>query len=391
MDRFAFLSSVPCLIPLPSTVWPPEGDNSSVLLEDSPFSSRAFQLSIESILPTTAGTAVAEQGGNKPSSTDVCRPMFFAKTGNCADPAMTPVQMCTVTEKSGGSTVYLRVEMKVYVIDLQSVRIQTVSEQYHDADGDDDDCSHRKRPCRPTCLLLDFQRRCPVRFRIFRNDLGDVRDDRGTLDAVCKTLKDLGPFLAPVHDPIDEDANNSSSPSRHSTAGSSATMSDINPSSPNLLNASSNSKKRRPLSEEECVARVQRKTKASMDCHQRLATLHQVLQMPASSLPTNEDEFASTNSLGPLLTKVAELQATSFVTGAEMDLFQSHLDCIHQEQQVGMDAVLGKFFPAPRQRVPPPQPALSGAQAAEALREYLTKHKKITEERHKLLLLPRRG
>jgi len=143
MDRTAFLSSLPFLIPLQFPAWPPSSaagsSSSKVVLGDHSYGS--FQLSLE-CHGKPAFFAVSSHK-QQDSSKNYSRAVG-------GDPALTPIELVIAEETTSSngapeeadvvssSSVYLRVEGHVYAMQLPPA-IEMVPETYQDDDDDGED------------------------------------------------------------------------------------------------------------------------------------------------------------------------------------------------------------------------------------------------------------
>jgi len=407
MDRSAFLGSLPFLIPLQSTSWPPAQQSNKILLGDDSYSSTFF-LSIEPVQTRT----------NDNSNTNTtARPAFFAVTQQNQDPSLAPIQIAVAefndsgldssptaakddysmsSGRNTGAVVYMRVENAVYAMDLKQLCDIRVAPEIYERDDDDegdDDAYSRRKVSRPASLVLQFD---GVHFRILNTSLDDFRDDKDTLNSVCQTIKEVSPQQMPFPLPH-------ASPCRLSVGSSSSTTNgqrEATVRDETTITAAddddddSRANKKRTIDEgivtTSPVRMIQRHRAVFDECLSSLTTIKQVLDTPVTAIALGDD---STLSLTPLLTRTTELQSASYLSSSEMTAAREHYDSTIRDNEQKIENVLNSFFPAPnRGKQVAKQVAPSGAEAAEqACTELMEERKRITRERHKLSLLPTRG
>lgn len=412
MERAAFLSSLPFLIPLHSTAWPPiaggSGSSSTLLLGDS-YDNRTFVLSLEALC-------------EKADATTRSRPLFFKPSRglndrSSSDPSLAPIQLVVVDQSGeGSSAVYLRVDGYVYALDLRQLKKLEVVPESFDTDMDDDDeTSYRRRKVsRPCSLVLQFE---GVLLRIFRNNLEVCREDKETLTAVCLTFSALENIFFTIS------PDDIASPSRLSTCGSSgSTTVDVGEQNdsavllgftpPTPVASAVGNKRSADSSNSDPTTRIQRHRTAFHESLSSLVTVRHVLDMPESAIAgdcsNNDDDgdnhhgenASSSLSLSPLLNRTAHLTSQSFISASEMTAVDEHYETLLQRIQQEMERTLSSFFPAPHRggrgrynskNDKQQQPKVSGASAAQAFLDLVEQQNRIVEERHKLLLLPTRG
>lgn len=405
MDRPTFASSLPFLIPLQSTAWPPVTDSSSsskILIGDYYHDNRTFLLSME-----------VQHGDGDGADDATSRPAFF-KIGKesddkgLSDPAASPIQVVVVEnlglpDSATSAAVYLRVDGHVYALDVrQANRLEVVSESYETEIDDDDDTSYRRRKViRPCSLLLQFD---SLLLRIFCNNLEACREDKAALTLVWKTLSDLENTVFRVS------PDDIASPGRLSASGSSGSATvDLGrkDESPSLLDVTPptpvSAGAKRPA-DSDPAARIQRHRAAFHECVASLAAVRHVLNMPASLAlagpAADGDHGGRSLSLGAALSRTAHLASQSFVSQSDLVNLNEHYETLLQQNQNEMEQTLCSFFPAPHRggraryggkKDLEQQPQVSGATAATAFVKLMEQQKRIVEERHKLLLLPTRG
>lgn len=448
MDRAAFLSSLPFLIPLHSPAWPPAKTTSTtaacagcgkMLLGESYDDSRTFVLSIEVLAIPSSPVCAVQNKMEASRITEVNRPAFFktAKVPNewsdkissatSSDPALASIQMVVImdlSEKASTSVLYVRVDgQHVYAVDLRQATKLEFEPESHDDDDDVDDSYRRRKVSRPCSLIMLFD---GVLLRIFRNNLEACREDNAMLTAICQTLSELECNTVFVADEV-------TSPIRvgDGSSGSSTTVYGQNEElllqgGNHPLTTTNRTGNKRPndsaTGNDHPTARIQRQCDIFHESLSSLSTVQQILNIPVSAIAGDDDKDDNDNSnnaaknnvlsLNPLLNRTAHLVCQSYVSSSDRMAVTEHYETLSQQIQQDMERTLNSFFPtAPPHRSgrgaarysgsstnnnnnsisDQQSPQVSGATAARAFAELMEQQKRIVEDRHKLLLLPTRG
>lgn len=472
MDRTSFLASLPFLALLPSPAWPPPSNNNShVVVLAGDHSYGPFQLSIETTNTNTKKNCIANGSRSNSNSSSSSQPSFFAASSQkgpttaanattSADPAQTPIELvicstnssnndtCTTitatTEQpdddettSTSKLVYLRVDGRVFALNLSALQRLTVVHETYQKDNDDDyGYSINKTIVTPPSLLWEFAdcNRCKFRFFRTTGTADDCAEDRAFWTGVRKTLLETARVaIFPEVECASSSASTPSARSSHSTGGGSSSTLSPNAAAAAEAGGSTsinNTKKRAAvtaatettvdrhddndhhsnnINNNDITLRLQRRHKAARECTESLGLIRHILQLPADTVNGSNN---SSVSLGPLLTKTADHLRAARLSEQAAHEATRHLHGLQRNLAQQMEAALN-FFPVPPKRRQRQHnhhhhpfataatsngssngndaPVLSTEDAAKQLESLLEQHKQATAERHKLLLLPSRG
>jgi hypothetical protein len=425
MDRAAFLSSLPFLIPLHSPAWPPMADGTILLGER--YDSRIFLLSLEipsepdgdRSISASAVDSTSKQGLSLPLFFDVSketlRPNHNSKVLDDADRAMATIQIAVVdnakeSHSKAASLVFFRVDEHVYALDLPQCKSVVVHPEAYNADMDDDEeATYRhRRISRPCSLVLEFD---SATLRIFRNNLDGCAEDKERLSevrSILTTIENGNVSSVPA-------AMLSKSPTRCSNeANSSSGSTTVDEVEPKPLSSPTAGCKHARADTDCCIASVQRRRSSFQDSLSNLANIRHVLDLPVSAVsnfqPSEEGKCVhSTNvSLKPILNCTLRLMSQSFVSASTFTAVDEHHSALQESNEQEMERLLGNFFPAPhrsgRRRTsndgtngtdPVPQNQQHSPVCTEAavrlFQHLICEHTRIVKERHTLCLLPSRG
>jgi hypothetical protein len=424
MDRAAFLSSLPFLIPLHSPAWPPMADGTILLGER--YDNRIFAMSLEiSSEPngdrSTSASAVdsaSKKGLSLPLFLDVSketlRPTHNSKLLDDADPAMATIQIAVVdiaqeSPSTATSLVFFRVDEHVYALDLPQCKSIVVHPEAYSAMDDDEEATYRhRRISRPCSLVLEFD---SVMLRIFRNNLDGCAEDKERLSEVRSILS----TIENGHVSFVPAAMLSKSPTRCSNeANSSSGSTTVDEIAPKPLCSTAAGYKHARVDSDPPVACLQRRRSSFQDFLSNLAKIRHVLDLPVSAVsdfqPSEECkcDLSPNVSLKPILNCTPRLISQSFASASTFTAAMEHHSTHQQSNEQEMERLLGNFFPAPhrngRRRTsndgtngvdPVTQNQQHSPVCAEtAVREFqdlIVEQKRIIKERHKLCLLPSRG
>jgi hypothetical protein len=437
MDRAAFLSSLPFLIPLHSPAWPPMADGTILLGER--YDNRIFLLSLEIPLssePASGDRSIGASAVNSTSKQGLSLPLFFdvskeivtlrqtltvnSKPFDDADPAMAAIQIAVVdmstaqeshSQSTATSLVFFRVDEHVYALDLPQCKSVVVHPEAYNSDMDDDDdeeATYRhRRISRPCSLVLEFD---SVVLRIFRNNLDGCAEDKERLSelrSILSTIENGHVSFVPA-------AMLAKSPTRRSDeANSSSGSTTVDEVEPKPLCSPTAGHKHARKDSDRPVTCVQRRRSSFQDSLCNLATIRRVLDLPVSAVsnfqPSEDGKCDHSNvSLKPILNSTPRLMSQSFVSASTFAAVNEYHSTLQRSNEQVMERLLGNFFPAPhrsgRRRTSNDgtngmDPATHNQQhspvcAETAVREFqdlIVEQKRIIKERHKLCLLPSRG
>lgn len=414
MDRTAFLSSLPFVLPTCLSSWPRSKERSiEVLLKDT------FYLSIEPL----------------------SKPAYFSGPD---DPAMASIQLaldtCKNTQQPQSSGNLLlncsdlyeslcllaRIHGRIYALDvrqLQSVQLQQEQQQHLAAAAE----AHSKKL--PASLLLTFS---SCSFRLFSNfydttDFKFLEQAQKRLTALVQTHS-MEVWRRGWHTVVEHHAAPPDSPStttttttaesrghypRESQSSSSATASDDHDySSPTILRGG-NDRNKRSLSQQQqeqsadndARTRVARRRRYHADCQARVQELQQRLLIK-NSLPDETATSATTADLSHLLNAAAEAQGRSYGSLHDLDCHHSSSAQAQQQPQQLLQDVVHEFFPAPRSHSSHHHcnnntnsvssssnnnRTYTAETAQTKMSQLLQEHKRAVKERMRLFLLPSRG
>jgi hypothetical protein len=437
MDRAAFLSSLPFLIPLHSPAWPPMADGTILLGER--YDNRIFLLSLEIPLssePASGDRSIGASAVNSTSKQGLSLPLFFdvskeivtlrqtltvnSKPFDDADPAMAAIQIAVVdmstaqeshSQSTATSLVFFRVDEHVYALDLPQCKSVVVHPEAYNSDMDDDDdeeATYRhRRISRPCSLVLEFD---SVVLRIFRNNLDGCAEDKERLSEVRSILS----TIENGHVSFVPAAMLAKSPTRRSDeANSSSGSTTVDEVEPKPLCSPTAGHKHARKDSDRPVTCVQRRRSSFQDSLCNLATIRRVLDLPVSAVsnfqPSEDGKCDHSNvSLKPILNSTPRLMSQSFVSASTFAAVNEYHSTLQRSNEQVMERLLGNFFPAPhrsgRRRTSNDgtngmDPATHNQQhspvcAETAVREFqdlIVEQKRIITERHKMCLLPSRG
>jgi hypothetical protein len=394
MDRCAFLSGLPFVLPTCLSSWPRSEDRSiEVLLKET------FHLSIEP--HSSKGPAFFAAGKDDPTMTPVELALDYSRDVDRSRRSTNKTSPNLLLERSSSHDYYsslsllARIDGRIYALDvrhLQGLQLQEGTSS------------------RPASLLLTFPSCC---FRIFSN----YDFDDNVLEQAQRRLT----TLVQTH-PVDvwgrglllDQASVVDSPStaasshcqnREGQSSSSSTMAD-----PHALEDGNRKRPRDSVTGDGDVVpetpafavRLERRRGLHRECKDCVEQIQHVLlkvqtprQSEASPASSHNNEDRD-HALGSLLTTAAELQGRSYVSPHDVGMATQHWEQVAQEKQTQVQALLAAFFPAPRssKRSDKRQPTSDDAacwSGEEQVAKFLEERKTAVEERVKLFLLPSRG